>query len=198
MSVPELADLSTEPESTFRLYGDGSRTPGTLAHCAILARRLSERGVRFVTLFQRGWDHHGDLPKKLPDLCRYSDRATAALVTDLKRRGLLDETLVVWGGEFGRTVFCQGKLEADNFGREHHGLCFTMWLAGGGVRPGLVYGATDEWGFHVTENPVSIHDLYATLLHQLGIEHTALTYRHQGRDYRLTDLSGNVVRDILV
>ncbi len=153
--------------------------------------------MRFVQLFQGGWDHHSNLPKENIEYCRHTDRANAALIIDLKQRGLLDDTLVVWGGEFGRTVFCQGKLESDNFGREHHGLCFTMWLAGGGVKPGIVHGRTDEWGFHVTENSMTIHDLYATLLHQLGIHHERLTYRFQGRDYRLTDLAGKVVRDIL-
>ncbi len=197
LSVPELADMKDEPAHTFGLYGEDAKTPGTYASNALLARRLIERGVRFVQLFQGGWDHHGHLPRENVAYCRHTDRANAALVTDLKRRGLLDDTLVVWGGEFGRTVFCQGKLEKDDFGREHHGLCFTMWLAGGGVKPGLVHGRTDEWGFRVTENPVTVHDLYATILHQLGIHHEHLTYRYQGRDFRLTDLSGEVVRGIL-
>jgi len=197
MSVPELTNIADEPDSTFALYGEDARKSGTMANCALLARRLTERGVRFVQVFQRGWDHHSNLPKKMPELCEYSDRANAALLMDLKQRGLLEDTLVIWGGEFGRTVFCQGKLEADNFGREHHGLCFTMWLAGAGIKPGLVYGSSDDWSFHVAANPVTIHDLYATIFHQLGINHEALTFRFQGRDYRLTDLYGNVVKPIL-
>ncbi len=197
MSVPELADLKSEAAHTFALYGEDAKTPGTYAYNALMARRLIERGVRFVQLFQGGWDHHGNLPRENVTYCHHTDRANAALIIDLKQRGLLEDTLVVWGGEFGRTVFCQGKLEKDNFGREHHGLCFTMWLAGGGVKPGLVHGRTDEWGFRVTENPVTVHDLYATILHQLGIHHERLTFRFQGRDYRLTDLAGNVVHPIL-
>ncbi len=197
MSVPDVVDFKREPENTFALYGDDARVPGTYAHGALLARRLIERGVRFVQLFQGGWDHHDNLPKKNIEFCNYTDRANAALILDLKQRGLLEDTLVVWGGEFGRTVFCQGKLEQKNFGREHHGLCFSMWLSGGGVKPGMVYGKTDDWSFRVTENPVTVHDLYATILHLLGVKHESLTYRHQGRDFRLTDLAGQVVKDIL-
>jgi uncharacterized protein (DUF1501 family) len=196
-SVPELADLSSESAATMELYGADSQTPGTYAHSVLLARRLIERGVRFVQVFQGGWDNHSNLPKQHPDYCAHTDRANAALITDLKQRGLLDETLVIWGGEFGRTVFCQGKLEKNNFGREHHGMCFTMWLAGGGIKPGLVYGKTDEWSFRVTENPIPVADLYATAMHQLGIHHESLTYRFQGRDFRLTDLAGNVRKEIL-
>ncbi|MSU48309.1 MAG: DUF1501 domain-containing protein [Opitutus sp.] len=197
LSVPELADLKSESAHSFALYGEDAKTPGTYAYNALMARRLVERGVRFVQLFQGGWDQHGNLPRENAIYCRHTDRANAALILDLKQRGLLDDTLVVWGGEFGRTVFCQGKMEKNNFGREHHGLCFTMWLAGGGVKPGIVYGRTDEWGFRVTENPVTVHDLYATIMHQLGIHHERLTFRFQGRDFRLTDLYGNVVRQIL-
>jgi len=198
MSVPELADLSRETESTFALYGEDAKEPGTYAYNALMARRLIERGVRFVQLFQGGWDHHSHLPRENVEFCQHTDRANAALVFDLKQRGLLDETLVIWGGEFGRTVFCQGKLEKNDFGREHHGLCFTMWLAGGGIRPGIVFGKTDEWCFRVTEEPVTVHDLYATILHLMGIDHQLLTFRNQGRDYRLTDLYGSVVKPILV
>ena len=198
MSVPELTDLSDETQATFDLYGEDAKEPGTYAWNALMARRLAERGVRFTQLFQGGWDNHSNLPKKIVEYAAYTDRANAALVTDLKQRGLLEDTLVIWGGEFGRTVFCQGKLTKDNFGREHHGMCFTMWLAGAGVKPGLVYGATDDWGFRVTENPVTVHDFYATVLHLLGFDHERLTYRFQGRDFRLTDLYGKVVRDILI
>jgi hypothetical protein len=197
MSVPELGDLKGESEATMKLYGDDAGTPGTYAHSVLLSRRLIERGVLFVQVFQGGWDQHSNLPKQNVEYCQYTDRANAALIKDLKQRGLLDDTLVIWGGEFGRTVFCQGKLEKNNFGREHHGMCFTMWMAGGGIKKGLVYGKTDDWSFRVTENPVPVHDLYATVLHQLGIHHESLTYRFQGRDFRLTDLAGSVVKDIL-
>lgn len=197
MSVPELTDLSDETQATFDLYGEDARQPGTYAWNALMARRLAERGVRFTQLFQGGWDNHSNLPKNIVEYSAYTDRANAALIIDLKRRGLLDDTLVVWGGEFGRTVFCQGKLTKDNFGREHHGMCFTMWLAGAGVKPGMVYGATDDWSFRTTENPVTVHDFYATLLHLFGFNHESLTYRYQGRDFRLTDLYGTVVDDIL-
>ena len=197
MSVPELTDLSDETQATFDLYGEDAKEPGTYAWNALMARRLAERGVRFTQLFQGGWDNHSNLPKKIVEYAVYTDRANAALVTDLKQRGLLEDTLVIWGGEFGRTVFCQGKLTQDNFGREHHGLCFTMWLAGAGVKPGMVYGATDDWSFRATENPVSVHDFYATILHLLGFDHERLTHRFSGRDFRLTDLFGKVVKEIL-
>ncbi len=196
-SVPELADISNEPKHILDLYGPDVTEPGTYAYNALMARRLAERGVRFTQLFQGGWDQHSNLPKNIEKYSAYTDRANAALIIDLKQRGMLEDTLVVWGGEFGRTVFCQGKLTRDNFGREHHRLGFTMWMAGGGVKPGLVYGKTDDWSFRVAENPVSTHDLNATILHQLGIRHKQLTYRFQGRDFRLTDLYGNVVGDIL-
>jgi hypothetical protein len=196
-SVPELTDLSKEPAATFELYGEDARTPGTFAANCLLARRLAERGVRFVQLFHRGWDQHTNLPKQIEGQCRDTDRASAALVTDLKRRGLLDDTLVVWGGEFGRTVYCQGRLAADDYGRDHHPRCFTVWLAGGGVRPGVTHGETDEFGYNVVKDPVAVHDLNATILHCLGIDHARLTFKYQGRHHRLTDVHGAVVRAIL-
>ena len=196
-SVPELTDVSDEPESTFELYGDDARKPGTYAYNCLMARRLSERGVRFVQLFHRGWDTHGGLPKQLASRCRETDQPNAALITDLKNRGLLEDTLVIWGGEFGRTVYCQGNLGAENYGRDHHPRCFTMWMAGGGVNAGTTYGATDDYSYNIVENPVSVHDLHATILHQLGIDHEQLTYKFQGRHYRLTDIHGNVVKGLL-
>ncbi|MCB1232234.1 MAG: DUF1501 domain-containing protein [Verrucomicrobiae bacterium] len=196
-SVPELVDTSGEPEETFALYGEDARQRGTYAANCLLARRMAERGVRFIQLYHVGWDHHQNVPRDLPLMCGDIDKASAALVTDLKRRGLLEDTLVVFGGEFGRTVFSQGTPKPDAYGRDHHGRCFSMWLAGGGVKAGLTYGATDDFGYSVVENPVQIHDLQATILHQLGIDHTQLTYKFQGRDYRLTDIHGEVVRDIL-
>ena len=196
-SIPEVMDLSREPESAYELYGTEARQPGTFAANCLLARRLAERDVRFIQLYHPGWDQHGQLPKKIRRQCADVDRGCFALITDLKQRGLLDDTLVVWGGEFGRTNYSQGKLTADDYGRDHHPRCFTVWLAGGGVKPGLVHGATDEFGYNIADKPVSVHDRQATLLHQLGINHEALTYKHQGRYYRLTDVSGTVVRDIL-
>jgi hypothetical protein len=196
-SVPELTDLSSEPESTFALYGDDARRPGTYAYNSLLARRLAERGVRFVQLFHQGWDQHGGLPKRLPEQCRDTDRASAALVLDLKQRGMLDDTLVVWGGEFGRTVYCQGELTAKTYGRDHHPACFSMWMAGGGVRPGMTYGETDDYSVNVVENGVHVHDLHATILHLMGIDHERLTYKYQGRDFRLTDVHGRVVVGII-
>jgi hypothetical protein len=196
-SVPEVMDLSREPARTFELYGPESRQPGTFAANCLLARRLAERDVRFIQLYHPGWDHHGGLPSGIRRQCRDVDRACFALISDLKQRGLLDETLVVWGGEFGRTNYSQGKLTATDYGRDHHPRCFTMWLAGGGVRPGLTYGATDEFGYNVAENPVHVHDMQATILQLLGIDHERLTYRFQGRYYRLTDVHGVVVKDIL-
>lgn len=196
-SVPELTDVSREPEHVFELYGGDSRRPGTFAANCLLARRLVERGVRFVQLFHRGWDQHVKLPEQIVGQCRDTDQASAALIADLEQRGLLDDTLVVWGGEFGRTVYCQGRLTAHDYGRDHHPRSFTLWLAGAGIKPGLSYGATDDYGYNVVENPVHVHDLHATLLHCLGIDHTRLTYRFQGRDQRLTDVAGEVVRDLL-
>jgi len=195
-SVPELTDLSQEPAATFELYGSDSQKPGTFAANCLLARRMVERGVRMVQLYHRGWDQHGGLASNIPKQCRDVDQAQAALITDLKQRGLLDETLIIWGGEFGRTVYGQGGLK-DDYGRDHHGRCFSLWLAGGGMKPGIVYGATDDFGYNIIENPVHIHDLNATILHCLGIDHERLTFRLQGRDYRLTDVHGTVVRDIL-
>jgi len=196
-SVPELTDLSKEPARTFELYGPDARRPGTFAANCLLARRMAERGVRFIQLFHRGWDQHNELPKQLPGQARDSDQASAALVQDLKERGLLKDTLVVWGGEFGRTVYCQGKLTADNYGRDHHPRCFTMWLAGGGVKPGITFGETDDYCYNIVKDPVHVHDLHATILHTLGIDHTKLTYKFQGRNFRLTDVAGNVVKQIL-
>ena len=195
-SVPDLMDLSNEPASTFEMYGPDSRKPGTFAANALLARRLLERGVRFVQLFHRGWDQHGNLPMQLRNQCRDTDQASAALVKDLAQRGLLDDTLVVWGGEFGRTVYSQGELTRDNYGRDHHGRCFSVWVAGGGIKPGTI-GATDDFGYNIVKDPVHIHDLNATLLHQLGINHERLTYRYQGRDYRLTDIAGKLVNQAI-
>jgi hypothetical protein len=197
-SAPELTDLSGESESTLELYGPDVRKPGTYAANCLLARRMAERGVRFVQLFHMGWDQHGDLPRQIRGQARDTDRPTAGLLQDLKRRGLLDDTLIVWGGEFGRTVYCQGTLKADNYGRDHHPRCFSMWMAGGGIKGGTAYGQTDDFSYNVVENPVHVHDLNATILHCLGVDHTRLTYRYQGRDFRLTDVHGEVVRPILV
>jgi uncharacterized protein (DUF1501 family) len=196
-SVPELADLGHEPAETFELYGPESRTPGTFAANCLMARRLAERGVRFIQLYHRNWDQHYNLPTNLRLQCRDVDRPSAALIVDLKRRGLFDDTLVVWGGEFGRTTYCQGTLTATNFGRDHHGRCFSMWLAGGGIRPGITHGETDDYGYNVVRDGVPVHDLHATLLHCLGVDHTRLTFRFQGRDFRLTDVHGRVVKDML-
>jgi uncharacterized protein (DUF1501 family) len=197
MSVPEVADLSDEPDETFELYGDDARTPGTYAANCLLARRLAQRDVRFIQLYHQGWDQHGNLPSAIRVQAKETDQASAALVLDLKRRGLLEDTLVVWGGEFGRTNYSQGTLTTTNYGRDHHPRCFTMWMAGAGVKGGMTYGATDEYGYNVTENPVHVHDLQATMLHLLGLDHERLTYSHLGRDFRLTDVSGRVVHDLL-
>jgi uncharacterized protein (DUF1501 family) len=196
-SVPDVMDLSKETESTFELYGKESKEPGTFAANCLLARRLAERNVRFIQLYHPGWDHHGELPKGIRRQAQDVDRAGHALITDLKQRGLLDDTLVVWGGEFGRTNYSQGKLTATDYGRDHHPRCFTIWMCGGGVKRGVVYGSTDDYGYNVVENPVDVHDLHATLLHLLGIDHERLTYKFQGRYYRLTDVSGKVVKDVL-
>ena len=197
-SVPELTDISDEPDHILDMYGPEARNPGTFAANALLARRLAERGVRFVQLFHMGWDQHSRLPKELPGQCYDVDQASAALIKDLKQRGMLDDTLVVWGGEFGRTIYSQGELTETTYGRDHHPRCFTIWMAGAGIKPGMSYGATDEYSYNITENPVSIHDLHATMLHQLGINHERLTYRFQGRDYRLTDVHGELIKPILV
>jgi len=196
-SVPELTDLSKEPESTFELYGEDSRKPGTYAANCILARRLAERGVRFIQLFHRGWDQHGTLPRDIRLQCLQTDQASAALVMDLKKRGLLDETLIIWAGEFGRTVYSQGTLKPDDYGRDHHPRCFSLWMAGGGIKGGVAYGATDDFSYNAAENPVDVHDLHATMLHCLGVDHLKLTYKFQGRHYRLTDVHGRVVTPVL-
>jgi hypothetical protein len=196
-AVPELADLSTEPASTFEKYGPESKKPGSYAANCILARRLAERGVRFVQLYHRGWDQHTKCPEGLKTQCYDTDQASAALVSDLKERGLLDDTLVVWGGEFGRTVYSQGTLTAADYGRDHHPRCFTVWMAGAGVKAGMTYGETDDYSYNIVKDPVHIHDLNATTLHLLGVDHTKLTYRFAGRDYRLTDVHGNVVKSVI-
>jgi hypothetical protein len=196
-SVPELTDLSKEPAATFEMYGPDANTPGSYAANCILARRLAERGVRFIQLFHRGWDQHGNLPRDLRRQCEQTDQPTAALIRDLKQRGLFEDTLIVWGGEFGRTVYSQGALTDENYGRDHHPRCFSMFLSGGGIRSGLSYGETDDYSYNIAENPVDIHDLHATILYLLGIDHTRLTFKFQGRHYRLTDVHGHVVRDIL-
>ncbi|MEC8389665.1 MAG: DUF1501 domain-containing protein, partial [Planctomycetota bacterium] len=197
MSVPELIDVKREPKSILDMYGPQATQVGKYAYNCLLARRLAERGVRFIQLYHRGWDAHGNAPNSVKSQCRDTDQATTALLLDLKQRGMLDETLVIWGGEFGRTVYCQGKLTPKNYGRDHHPNCFTYWLAGGGVRPGFTYGKTDDYSVNVVENAVHVHDLQATVLHQLGIDHERLTYRHQGRHYRLTDVHGRIVHEIL-
>jgi uncharacterized protein (DUF1501 family) len=196
-SVPELLDLSSETKSTFDLYGEDAKTPGSYAYNCLMARRLSERGVRFVQLFERGWDHHTELPPKIRERAKSTDQASAALITDLKERGLLDETLVIWGGEFGRTSYCQGKLTKDDYGRDHHPRCFTIWMAGGGIKPGMSYGTTDDFSYNIASDPVHVHDLHATILQCLGIDHTQLTFKFQGRHYRLTDVHGKVIKPIL-
>jgi len=196
-SVPELTDLSGEDEATLALYGPDAKKPGTFASSCLLARRLAERGVRCIQLYMRGWDQHGNLPKEMKDQAKAVDQPIAALLTDLRRRGLLDETLVVWGGEFGRTVYSQGTLTPQNYGRDHHPRCFTMWLAGGGIAAGTSYGRTDDYSYNIAEDPVHVHDLHATILQLMGFDHERLTFRYQGRDFRLTDVFGKVVRGIL-
>jgi hypothetical protein len=196
-SVPDLMDLSKESPTTFEAYGPDSRKPGTFAANCLLARRLAERGVRFIQLFHRGWDQHGNLPKQIAGQCKDTDQPSAALINDLKQRGLLDDTLVVWGGEFGRTVYSQGELTKDNYGRDHHGRCFTVLLSGGGIKGGVVLGETDDFCYNITQDPVHIHDLNATILRCLGVDHTRLTFRYQGRDFRLTDVAGEVVQKVL-
>ncbi|MBL67222.1 MAG: sulfatase [Verrucomicrobiales bacterium] len=196
MSVPELTDLSKEPASTFKLYGEDARIPGTHAANCLLARRLAERDVRFIQLYHRGWDHHSGLPGRHPKIARETDQGSAALVMDLKERGLLKDTLIIWGGEFGRTVYRQGG-NATNYGRDHHPRCFSLWMAGGGIKGGTTHGETDDWCYNVAKDPVHVHDLNATILHLLGIDHEKLTHRYQGRDYRLTDVHGKVVKPII-
>jgi uncharacterized protein DUF1501 len=196
-SVPELTDLSKEPERTFELYGPESRTPGTYAANCLLARRLAERGVRFIQLYHRAWDHHSNLPKEIRKASLQVDQPSAGLIQDLKERGLLDETLVIWAGEFGRTVYSQGRLTADDYGRDHHPRAFTIWMAGGGVKSGITLGETDDYGYNITQDPVHIHDLNATILRCLGVDHRRLTYKYQGRQFRLTDTAGRVVQKAL-
>jgi len=197
MSVPELTDFSDEDAETLALYGPDVAKPGSFAANCLLARRLCERGVRFVQLYMRGWDAHNNLPGEIRGQCAAVDQPQAALIADLRRRGLLDDTLVLWAGEFGRTVYSQGDLSATNYGRDHHPRCFTVWMAGGGVRPGIEFGRTDDYGYNIVENPVSVHDLHATLLHLLGLQHDRLVWRHQGRDFRLTDVFGTVRTELL-
>jgi len=196
-SVPEVTDLSKEPESIFQLYGPDAKKPGTFAANCLLARRLAERGVKFIQLYHQGWDQHGGLPNGIKTQCRETDQASAALITDLKQRGLLEDTLVVWGGEFGRTNYSQGKLTKSDYGRDHHPRCFTVWMAGGGVKSGTIYGETDEFGYNVAQDGVHVHDFHATMLHLLGIDHERLTYFLQGRRFRLTDVHGQVVKAVL-
>ena len=213
-SVPELMDHSQESEETLRLYGEEVHQPGTFAACCLNARRLAERGVRNIQIFHRGWDAHGNLPREHESQCKDVDQGCAALIKDLKQRGMLDDTLVIWGGEFGRTAYCQGKLTDENYGRDHHPRCFTVWMAGGGIKPGITYGRTDDYGYNIADadgNPLRpqptkqdwtpgtmhIHDLNATILHLLGIDHKRLTYRYQGRDFRLTDVHGQVIHDLI-
>lgn len=196
-SVPEATDLSTEPESTFQLYGEDARTPGTYAANCLLARRLAERNVRFIQLYHQGWDQHSNLPKDIAKQAKETDQASAALVLDLKQRGLLNDTLVIWGGEFGRTAYSQGLLTASNYGRDHHPRCFSIWMAGGGVKPGMSYGETDDFSYNINGKGVHVHDLNATILHLMGIDHERLTFKYQGRRYRLTDVEGNLIKPIL-
>ena len=196
-AVPEVTDVTKEPDSIVKLYGPECLVPGTYAANCLLARKLSENGVRFVQLYHQGWDQHGNLPNEMAGQALDTDQASAALITDLKQRGLLDETLVIWGGEFGRTNYCQGRFSAENYGRDHHPRAFSIWMAGGGVKPGITYGETDEFGYNIVKDPVHVHDFHATMLHLLGVDHEKLTFRHQGRRYRLTDVAGNLVKDIM-
>jgi len=196
-SVPDLMDISKEPPHVVDMYGPEARTPGTFAANALLARRLSERGVRFVQLYHRGWDQHSHLSDHLPKQCRDVDQPSAALISDLKSRGLLDETLVIWGGEFGRTVYVQGDIKNPNYGRDHHPRCFSIWMAGGGIKGGLTYGETDDYCYNIVKDPVHVHDFNATTLRCLGIDHEKLIFKFQGRDFRLTDVHGQVVKPLL-
>jgi hypothetical protein len=196
-AVPEIIDTSKESENIVKLYGPDCLVPGTYAANCLLARKLSESGVRFIQLYHQGWDQHGNLPNEMRNQALDVDQASAALIKDLKQRGLLDETLVIWGGEFGRTSFCQGEIKEDNYGRDHHPRCFSIWMAGGGVKPGIVHGETDDFGYNIIKDPVHVHDFQATVLNLLGLDHEKLTYKFQGRRYRLTDLYGNVVKGII-
>ena len=196
-SIPEVTDISDESEATLKMYGDDVKKPGTFAANCLRARRLAGRGVRFIQLYHPGWDHHGDLPNGIRNKCKQTDQASAALVKDLKAKGMLDDTLVIWGGEFGRTSYCQGKIMPNNFGRDHHPKCFTMWMAGGGVNAGYSHGTTDEYSYNVVEDGVHIHDFHATIMHLLGIDHEQLTFKYQGRHFRLTDVHGKVVKELI-
>jgi hypothetical protein len=196
-SVPEIVDMKDEPEHIYELYGTDSKKPGTFARNCLLARRLAERGVKFIQLYHQGWDQHGNLPGGIRTQCKETDQPSAALIQDLKQRGLLDDTLVIWGGEFGRTNYSQGKLTATDYGRDHHPRCFTVWMAGGGTKPGVIHGETDELGYNVAKDGVHVHDFHATMLHLLGIDHEQLNYKFQGRRFRLTDVHGKVVKAIL-
>lgn len=196
-SVPELTDLSKEPDSVVEMYGKDARRPGSYASNCLLARRLAERGVRFIQLFHRGWDQHNNLPREIRGQCEQTDQPSAALLMDLKQRGMLDDTLVIWAGEFGRTVYSQGVLTETNYGRDHHPRCFSIWAAGGGIKGGQTYGETDDFSYNITENAMDLHDLHATMMHCLGVDHLKLTHKFQGRHYRLTDVHGRVVRDLL-
>lgn len=196
-SVPDVVDMSNEPDYVFDMYGPDARIPGTYAANCLMARRLAERNVRFIQLYHMGWDQHGNLPNGIRQMTQSSDQATAALITDLKQRGLLEDTLVVWGGEFGRTSFSQGKITKNNYGRDHHPSCFTMWMAGGGVKSGITYGETDDFSYNIAKDPVHVHDFQATMLHLMGVDHERLTFKHQGRRYRLTDVHGKVVNNII-
>ena len=196
-AVPEITDMSKEPESVIKMYGPDCLIPGTYAANCLLARKLSENGVRFVQLYHQGWDAHGDLPNQIKGQALDTDQSSAALITDLKQRGLLDETLVIWGGEFGRTNYCQGELTKETYGRDHHPRCFTIWMAGGGVKPGIVYGETDDFGYNIVKDPVHVHDFQATVLNLMGLNHEQLIFKHLGRRYRLTDVSGKVVKNII-
>lgn len=196
-SVPETMDTSNEPDYIFDMYGEESRIPGTFSANCLLARKLVEKGVRFVQLYHQGWDQHGNLPSEIKIMAKSTDQASAALLLDLKQRGLLEDTLVIWGGEFGRGCYSQGKLTPDNFGRDHHPRCFTIWMAGAGVKKGFTYGETDDFGYNIKSNPVHVHDFQATMLHLMGIDHERFTFKFQGRRFRLTDVHGKVVKDVL-
>jgi len=197
MSVPGVLDLNQESESVIKLYGAEALIPGTYAANCLLARRLSERGVRFIQLYHQGWDQHGNLPSEMAAQAKDVDQASAALILDLKQRGMLEDTLVIWGGEFGRTNYCQGRFQPDNYGRDHHPRCFSIWMAGGGIKPGISYGETDEFGYNIIRDPVHIHDFHATIMHLMGIDHEKLTYKYQGRRFRLTDVAGELVNGII-
>ena len=196
-SIPNVMDFSNESKSVMASYGDDVKNPGSFAANCLVARRLAERGVRFIQLYHPGWDQHGGLRGGITNQCRETDQASAALVMDLKNRGMLEDTLVIWGGEFGRTNYCQGKLSAKDFGRDHHPKCYSLWMAGGGIKGGTEYGQTDDFGYNIIENGVHVHDFHATLMHLLGIDHKRLTFRYQGRRFRLTDVHGHIVKDII-